>query len=109
MGPHARLKKVFHAVLKSALLILLLAGLAGCTTYYHGRGIQYKIEPLYGVEDPQFLRSIGQLLGPPLVGGNQITGLINGDQIFPAMLQAVHKARKSINLESYIYWSGQVG
>jgi len=82
----------------------------GCTTqYYYGRGIQYKIDPQYGVNDPQFLRSMGQLLGPPLVAGNRITGLVNGDQIFPAMLEAIHGATESIDLETYIYWSGQVG
>src|SRR5437899_1715846 len=35
--------------------------------------------------------------------------LRNGDRIFPPMLEAIRKAQRSINLESYIYWSGQVG
>jgi cardiolipin synthase len=35
--------------------------------------------------------------------------LINGDQLFSAMLEAVSGARKSITLETYIYWSGEVG
>ena len=89
--------------------LLLLLFFTGCATNYHGRGVQYQITSEYGVEDPQFQRSIGQLLGPPLVAGNRITGLINGDQIFPAMLETIRQARDSINLETYIYWSGQVG
>ena len=103
------LKKVCRPVLSLAGLLLLLMGLAGCTTYYHGRGIQYKIEPQYAIADPQFVRSMGQLLGPPIVGGNQIGGLVNGDEIFPAMLAAIRAAKDSINLENYIYWSGTVG
>ena len=90
-----------------ALLPFLLLGLTGCTSF-HGRGIQYRIEPRYAVNDPQFLRSMGSLVGPPLVGGNRISGLVNGDQIFPAMLEAIRGARKSITLETYIYWSGEV-
>jgi cardiolipin synthase len=98
-----------QALVRPALLFLLSAALAGCTTSYHGRGVQYKIEPQYGVGDPQFFRSMAQLLGPPLIAGNQITGLVNGDRIFPAMLEAIRGAKVSINLETYIYWSGDVG
>jgi len=61
------------------------------------------------VQDPQFFRSMGQLLGPPIVSGNRISGLVNGDQIFPAMLEAIRGAKESINLETYIYWSGDMG
>jgi cardiolipin synthase A/B len=71
--------------------------------------IQYRVPTLYGVEDPQFERTMSQLLGPPLVVGNQVTSLLNGDQIFPAMLQAIQSAQKSISFETYIYWSGKIG
>ena len=48
--------------------------------------IDERIEPLYGVSEPQFLRSMGSLLGPAIGDGNRIDGLQNGDEIFPAML-----------------------
>lgn len=64
---------------------------------------------LYSTNDPQFLRSMGVLLGPPLIDGNRITTLINGDQIFPAMLEAIRAARHTINFETFIYWSGDIG
>jgi cardiolipin synthase A/B len=35
--------------------------------------------------------------------------LVNGDQIFPAMLQAIRSARRSVTFETYIYWSGDIG
>ena len=59
--------------------------------------------------DPQFLRAMGVLLGPPLLDGNRVTTLLNGDQIFPAMLQAIRSAQKTITFETYIYWSGTIG
>jgi cardiolipin synthase A/B len=71
--------------------------------------IKHRIDPLYGVEDPQFLRTMGLLLGPPIVGGNKVMTLVNGDRIFPAMLKAIRGARETINFETYIYWSGRVG
>ncbi|MEO8139800.1 MAG: phospholipase D-like domain-containing protein, partial [Gemmatimonadota bacterium] len=72
-------------------------------------GHVYELRHQYGVRDPQFARDMGQLLGPPLVGGNRITTLQNGDQIFPAMLDAIRSAERSITLETYIYWSGTIG
>ena len=49
------------------------------------------------------------LTGSPLVGGNRVDILRNGVQIFPSMLGAIRGAQKTINLEFYIYWDGEVG
>jgi len=71
--------------------------------------IRYALPHRFGVEDPQFLRTMGQLLGPGILPGNRITALQNGDQIFPAMLAAIRSARETITFETYIYWSGDIG
>ena len=71
--------------------------------------LERKIEHRYGVADPQFKREMGVMLGPAILHGNHVTDLENGDEIFPAMLEAIHSARKTITFETYIYWSGQVG
>jgi cardiolipin synthase len=63
----------------------------------------------YDASDPQFRRSLGVLLGPPIVEGNKVEVLLNGDQIFPAMLDAVKHAEKTITFETYIYWSESIG
>ena len=73
------------------------------------RGVSREIPRLYSIHDPQFRRVIGSLLGPPLVGGNRVQELLNGDQIFPAMLAAIRGAQTSITFETYIYWSGNIG
>src|SRR5688500_18720185 len=69
----------------------------------------YRIECDYGVTDPQFQRTMGNLLGPALVEGNSTITLLNGDAIFPAMLDAIRAASETVNFETYIYWDGQVG
>jgi cardiolipin synthase len=71
--------------------------------------ITQHIEHRYAVADEQFLRSMGVLLGPPFVPGNRIDTLLNGDQIFPAMLEAIRSAQKTITFESYVYWKGDIG
>ncbi|RZA16473.1 MAG: cardiolipin synthase B, partial [Lysobacteraceae bacterium] len=68
-----------------------------------------KIEHRYAVADPQFRREMGVLLGPGIVPGNTVQALQNGDEIFPAMLEAVQGATRTVTFETYIYWSGDVG
>ena len=71
--------------------------------------LERKIEHRYGIGDAQYRREMGVLLGPAIVGGNRVVDLQNGDEIFPAMLAAIRAARRSINFETYIYWSGDIG
>jgi cardiolipin synthase len=71
--------------------------------------IRYELPHRFSVEDPQFLRCMGQLLGPGILSGNRLKALQNGDQIFPAMLDAIRGARETITFETYIYWSGDIG
>lgn len=71
--------------------------------------IERVIEQRYNVDDPQFLRAMGVLLGPALVPGNQVKTLVNGDEIFPAMLQSIRGAEKTITFETFIYWTGDIG
>ena len=100
------------SVLKIAGLVGLsvLATLAGVNLMSNDeKEIRRKVEHKYSVADPQFLRTMGALLGPPLEGGNRAETLLNGDQIFPAMLSAIRAAKRTITFETYIYWSGTVG
>ncbi len=71
--------------------------------------IERHITHLYGVRDGRFLRSMGSLLGPPVIEGNDVRELVNGEQIFPAMLDAMRSARRTITFETFIYWSGRIG
>ncbi len=71
--------------------------------------IERKVEHRHAIADPQFRREMSVLLGPAIIGGNRITELQNGDEIFPAMLEAIRAARNTITFETYIYWSGTIG
>jgi len=71
--------------------------------------IEHRIERLYDTGSPDYFRSLGVLLGPPVLAGNRVEALQNGREIFPSMLAAIRGARRTITFESYIYWSGDVG
>jgi cardiolipin synthase len=49
------------------------------------------------------------MLGPSILPGNRVEALQNGAEIFPAMLQAISAAKRTITFETYIYWSGEIG
>jgi len=51
---------------------------------------------------------MGHLLGSPLLKGNKITPLENGDQIFPAMLNAIRSAQRTITFENFLFREGEV-
>jgi len=56
------------------------------------------------------LAAISQrVTGSPLIAGNAVTLLQGGDQAYPAMLAAIHEARHSIALASYIFRSDAIG
>jgi cardiolipin synthase len=71
--------------------------------------VSVRPERLYSLEDAQFKRVMGSLLGPPIVSGNSVQTLRNGDEIFPAMLAAIRAAKHDIDFETYVYWQGQIG
>jgi cardiolipin synthase len=88
---------------------ILLVGLLVINFSVGEKKVETDIEHLYTVDSPQFLRSMGLLVGPSILDGNRATELINGDAIFPAMLEAIHGAKESVLFETYIYWSGEIG
>jgi len=92
------------SVLATLLIVLLISNLTAGE-----KKITYLVESTYGVDDPQFARTLGNLLGPALVGGNRIDRLNNGREIFPAMLEAIRGAKKTICFETFIYWEGDIG
>ena len=94
----------------AAVALVTAAGLLLALNFSAGeKKINQQLPRLYSASDPQFMRAMGSLLGPGIVGGNQVQELLNGDQIFPSMLQAIRSAKKTITFETYIYWSGNIG
>lgn len=70
--------------------------------------IRHPITANYDIGDDVFIRTMGHLLGPPLVEGNKITPLENGDQIFPAMLEAIRTAQRTITFENFLWKEGEI-
>ncbi|HSW20297.1 MAG TPA: cardiolipin synthase [Ramlibacter sp.] len=92
------------SIIAAVLIALVVVNLSASE-----KRVEHEIPHLYPVEDPQFLRSMAMLLGPTIVPGNKVRELLNGDQIFPAMLEAIRSAKRTVLFETFIYWSGEIG
>ena len=56
--------------------------------------------------DPR--RAFEVVLGVPATDGNAVRVLRNGDEIFPAMLGAIKQAQRSVDLLTFVYWTGDI-
>ena len=54
-------------------------------------------------------RALEGIIGVPATEGNLVDVLINGDEIFPAMLEAIGEAERTIDLLTFVYWRGEIG
>lgn len=77
--------------------------LSGCTLSRP----QY-VAPDVHVGDPAFMRSVEAHTMARFVPGNRAHVLLNGDQIFPAMLSAIRSAKRTITFANYVYEDGAV-
>ncbi|MEX2619317.1 MAG: phospholipase D-like domain-containing protein [Egibacteraceae bacterium] len=57
----------------------------------------------------RYQRHLEALLGAPTAVGNRVDVLRNGDEIFPAMLEAIRAAERTVDLLTFIYWDGAIG
>ncbi|MEA2332134.1 MAG: cardiolipin synthase [Thermoleophilaceae bacterium] len=93
------------------------AGLAAASVaWYSADSLRHRREGGHGYElcgevdvaEPTFLRAAEALTGAPVSYGNDADLLINGDQIFPAYIDAIRTAEETVNLLTYAYWRGDI-
>lgn len=96
--------KLIAAAAASSLVTLFVAR----NFFSSEKKICHQIQTDYGIVDDVFPRVIGQLLGPPLLTENRVRILQNGDQIFPAILDAIRNARSTITMENFLWREGRV-
>jgi cardiolipin synthase len=70
---------------------------------------KYGLDHDFAIESSEFLHSMAGATNTPIMPGNRIDILNNGDQFYPAMLEAIGQARRTITFEAYIFWAGEVG
>lgn len=64
--------------------------------------------PALMLGEPSFFPTLEAYAGAPIVGGNTVELLLNGEQIFPSMMAAVRSAQRTITYAQYYYEEGPV-
>jgi cardiolipin synthase len=73
-------------------------------------GIPYRVPkaPPERLDDPHFIRTVAALTGAQIREWSKFTVLTNGENYYEAELAAIRSAKRSINLEAYIFARGEV-
>jgi cardiolipin synthase A/B len=85
----------------TALLVLLFT--SACARVYPHIAL-----PSLALGEPSFFPTLEAYAGAPIVGGNRADILLNGEQIFPAMLEAIRGAQSTITYAQYFYEDGPI-
>jgi cardiolipin synthase A/B len=89
---------------------------AAAIAWYAADSLRHRREGAFGynlatdieVGSDDFLRAAEALTGAPISEGNDADLLINGDRIFPAMLETVREAERTLCVQTYVYWRGDI-
>jgi cardiolipin synthase len=88
---------------KFAILLVTALGLAACA-----RVNPHLVLPPLQLGEPSFFPTLEAYANAPILGRNGVDVLLNGEEIFPALLDAIRSARKTITYEQYYYEDGPV-
>lgn len=92
-----RPRAAFHVLSAACLLVLL----AGCSR------VQPHLKlPDLRIAEPSLRATLVGYTGGAVVGGNRIDILLNGEEIFPAKLEVIRSARKTITYAQYVFEEG---
>jgi cardiolipin synthase len=90
-------------VVATTVAVLVAVGLAIAQDQ-----VVLRLQSETAADDPHAAGYVAALVGAGLSHGNSFEVLVNGDEILPAMLGAIEKARRRISLETYVYEAGEV-
>ena len=87
--------------MKRLYWLFAILGFFGCAKVLAVRQI-----PQIVVGEPSFFRTIEAHTDAPIVSGNRIEVLLNGDETFPVMLRDIRRAKSTITFSQYLYEDG---
>jgi cardiolipin synthase len=100
-GPTKFLRRVLKAFIVVAIIVA--AGLAIAQDQE-----TVELRSAVAAEDPGAPEFLSALVAADLVSGNVYDVLVNGDQVYRSMIEAIDQARHRVSFETYVYEKGQV-
>ena len=69
----------------------------------HEQPLVLRLDDDFGTDSAEFLSTLAGVTGVPMLPGNRLQIYNNGDEFYPAILDAVRNAQFSITMEQYIF------
>jgi cardiolipin synthase A/B len=89
--------------MRRSIFLLTMLVFVGCAKVLAVRKI-----PEVTLGDAAFFRTIQAHTNAPIVGGNRVEVLLNGDETFPRMLRDIKSAKSTITFAQYLYEDGSI-
>jgi hypothetical protein len=86
----------------------LAVALAALAAFSCAKVTPHLVVPDVALDDPAFIPTMEAVTSAPATAGNDVTVLLNGDEIFPAQLAAIRGARQTITYAQYFYEDGPI-
>jgi cardiolipin synthase len=83
--------------------LFVIVFLCGCA-----KVLSVKDIPNGSLSDAGFFPTLEAHTDAPVVGGNRVEVLLNGDETFPTMLRDIRSAKSTINFAQYVYQDGSI-
>jgi cardiolipin synthase A/B len=94
---------------KAILGVAIGLAIVGLLIFFAQDPKTLRVESQVAATDARFPEYVASLLGTPVHIGDQYTVLHNGDEFYPAMLEAIDKAKRRISFETYVFKDGEIG
>ena len=89
--------------MKRLYWLFAILGVLGCAKVLAVRQV-----PAVTLGEATFFRTIEAHTDAPIVSGNRIEVLLNGDETFPVMLREIRRAKSTITFAQYLYEDGSI-
>src|SRR5690606_3360836 len=110
-GPVQSMKKRWIAIATTAVVSL---GLKSALSFFYSNArtmpklVTKHLDEVPPAGSHAFMQLLEKVIGSPIIEGNSFEMLINGENIYPAMLEDIRNAKQSITLETFEYFGSNI-
>lgn len=94
--------------ISATFILAVTVTILGAVFYFNAtpaeKRLQETVSKMPVSTDPTFLPVMQALLSNAILDDNKAEIMVGGDEIFPALLEAIQEAERSVNLEIYEYY-----
>lgn len=108
IAPSKRVRNYKWVAILALIALILQGGMLFLALFEPGLPYRVSRGPVERLDDPHFIRTLSTLTNGQLFQWSKFEVLTNGEVYYEAELAAIRQAKKTINLEAYIFAKGEL-